>query len=84
MWQLVRKMSAKLGAITTRKPWSSSAHGACSREEPQPKLRPATRIDAPAYSGRSSGKPSSPLQSLKRNSPNPVRSMRFRNCLGMI
>ena len=49
--QLVRKMSAKLGAMTARKPWSSSAQGACSRDEPQPKLRPATRIGAPAYSG---------------------------------
>ena len=82
--QLVRKMSAKLGAMTARKPESSSAHGACSRLEPQPKLRPATRIGAPAYSGRSSGKPSSPRQSQNRNSPKPVRSMRFRNCLGMI
>ena len=45
------KMSPKLGASTTRNPSSSSAHAACSREEPQPKLRPATRIAAPAYSG---------------------------------
>jgi hypothetical protein len=37
--QLLKKMSAKLGAISARKPKSSSAHGACSRElEPQPKL----------------------------------------------
>ena len=34
------------GAITTRKPKSSSAHAACSRDEPQPKFRPASRIGA--------------------------------------
>ena len=32
-----------------------SAHTACSRELPQPKLGPATRICAPAACGRSSG-----------------------------
>ena len=46
--QLFRKMSAKLGAITARNPKSSSAHGACSRLEPPPKLAPAIRIEAPA------------------------------------
>ena len=44
--QLLRKMSAKLGAMIARKPISFSAQGACSREEPEPKLRPATRIVA--------------------------------------
>ncbi len=39
-------MSAKLGAITQVRPWSSSAHGACSREEPQPKFSLAMRIEA--------------------------------------
>ena len=34
----------KLGAISARKPNCSSAHGACSRLEPQPKLSPATMI----------------------------------------
>ena len=33
-------MSAKEGATIAWKPKSSSAQGACSREEPQPKLRP--------------------------------------------
>ena len=33
-------MSAKLGATTALKPKSCSAQTACSREEPQPKLRP--------------------------------------------
>mmetsp|Transcript_14927 Transcript_14927/g.59858 ORF Transcript_14927/g.59858 Transcript_14927/m.59858 type:complete len:221 (+) Transcript_14927:1053-1715(+) len=37
-------MSAKEGATTTTRPASLMAHGACSREEPQPKLSPATRI----------------------------------------
>src|SRR5262249_9387475 len=51
----------------------------CSRLEPQPKLRPATRI---SLTGRfQSG---SLAQSKKRNSPKPVRSTRLRNCLGMI
>ena len=37
-------MSANEGAITARKPKSASAHTACSRELPQPKLARATRI----------------------------------------
>ena len=45
-------MSANDGATTARKPKSCSAHTACSREEPQPKLRPLTRIGRP---GSSSG-----------------------------
>ena len=45
---LVKKMSAKLGATTQRKPYSSSAHTACSRLEPQPKLRRASRMLASA------------------------------------
>ena len=44
--QLLKKMSAKEGAMTQRMPKSSSAQGACSREEPQPKFSPATRICA--------------------------------------
>lgn len=35
-------MSAKEEAITVRIPKSRRAQGACSREEPQPKLPPAT------------------------------------------
>ena len=41
---LLLKMSAKLGAMTQRMPKSTSAQGACSRDEPQPKFSPATRI----------------------------------------
>ena len=65
------KMSANDGATIASKPKSWSAQGACSREEPQPKLRPVTRIGAGANS-------ISPLarQSWKRNSPKPVRSIR--------
>jgi len=40
-------MSAKLGAISARIPNSCSAQGACSRLEPHPKLRRASRIEAP-------------------------------------
>jgi hypothetical protein len=46
--QLPWKMSAKLGAISTRMPKSCSAHTACSRLEPQPKFSRASRIRAPA------------------------------------
>ena len=44
-------MSAKAVLITARKPKSTSAHGECSRELPQPKLFPASRTEAPAASG---------------------------------
>jgi len=46
--QLPWKIGAKLGAITARMPYSSSAHTACSRLEPQPKFSPDSRICAPA------------------------------------
>jgi hypothetical protein len=39
-------MSAKSGAMMQRIPKSSSDHGACSRDEPQPKFSPVTRIVA--------------------------------------
>ncbi len=47
--QLLWKMSAKSGAMTQRMPKSSSAQGACSREEPQPKFSCASRISARRY-----------------------------------
>ena len=59
-------MSAKLGEITQRMPKSISAQGACSREEPQPKLSPATRIVAPLYSGRFSTKSGCSLPSSSK------------------
>src|SRR5487761_1668646 len=82
-------MSAKLGAMIARKPKSSGAQGACSRLEPQPKLRRASKMVAPRYSGRfnsnfGSGEPSGNCrQSKNKNCPKPVRSIRFKNCLGM-
>jgi len=39
-------MSAKDVEITHLMPKSLSAQGACSRDEPQPKLSPATMISA--------------------------------------
>ena len=54
--QLLLKMSAKLVEITHMIPKSISAHGACSRELPQPKLSPAIRTLAFLYSGRLSTK----------------------------
>ena len=65
----VRKMSPNDGAITTRKPKSSSAHAACSREEPQPKLRPGDQDRAPRAPGRRNSKSASFIQSKNRNSP---------------
>ena len=44
-------MSAKEVLITARNPKPRSAQGACSRELPQPKLSPATRIVAPWAGG---------------------------------
>ena len=49
-------MSANDGATITSKPWSCSAHGACSRDEPQPKFGPVTRIGAPSAAGSFSSK----------------------------
>jgi hypothetical protein len=43
---LLKKMSAKLGAMMARKPYWSSAQGACSRDEPQPKFLRASRMEA--------------------------------------
>ena len=45
--QLLAKMSANEGAITARKPKSSSAQTACSRDEPQPKFFAVARMLAP-------------------------------------
>ena len=46
---LLKKISAKLGAITARNPKSSNAHTACSRDEPQPKFSLASKIVAVSY-----------------------------------
>src|SRR3954466_15438370 len=92
-------MSAKDGAMIALKPYCCSAHGACSRDEPQPKFLRARRIDAPWYIGWVSTKsgvglrfeasmPGSPMSRKRQASntcgPKPVRLMDFRNCFGMI
>src|ERR1700722_11264773 len=66
---LVLKMSPKDSEIPARMPWSASAHPACSRDEPQPKLRPVTSTVPALYSSWLSTKSGSRRQSLKRNSP---------------
>src|SRR3546814_8889036 len=43
---LFENMSPKLGATMQRMPKSASAHTACSRDEPHPKLRSAINIRA--------------------------------------
>ena len=45
------KISAKPGDTTAAKPKSCSAQTACSRDEPQPKLAPATSTFASAAPG---------------------------------
>src|SRR5208282_3804280 len=76
--------------MTQRTPKSSSAQGACSREEPQPKLWPATMIDALRCAGLLRTKsgcsdPSSRYRiSANSPSPSPVRLIVLRYCLGMI
>ena len=62
-------MSAKLVETTAFTPKSISAHGACSRLEPQPKLSPAISTPAPLYSGRFSTKSgfSTPSRSKRKS-----------------
>mmetsp|Transcript_64449 Transcript_64449/g.153820 ORF Transcript_64449/g.153820 Transcript_64449/m.153820 type:complete len:207 (-) Transcript_64449:1466-2086(-) len=89
--QLLKKMSAKLVEIRHRMPWSNNAQGACSRDEPQPKLSPQTRMLDLRYGCRfrtnsgSSVVPSGLYRiSKKALLPKPVRLIVLRNCLGMI
>ena len=67
--ELLRKMSAKEGAMTTPTPICWIAQTACSREEPPPKLGPARRMGAPAYSGRLTTKSGSLRQLSKAKGP---------------
>src|SRR5690348_10612752 len=53
--ELPKKISAKLSATTARMPYFESAWGACSREEPQPKLAFERRMLALAKRGSLSG-----------------------------
>src|SRR6476646_922477 len=83
-------MSPNEVEITQRMPKSRSAHGACSRLEPQPKLSPATSTLALRYAGLLRMKSGFSLpSSLERCSeksplPRPVRLMVFKYCFGMI
>src|SRR4030095_1806545 len=89
--ELFLKISAKKLLATTSNPASLIAHAACSREEPQPKFLPATKI-LPLYfllfKGKSSfGWVSSSLiylQSRNRFLPNPSRLVAFKKRAGMI
>src|SRR4051812_19258385 len=83
--ELFLKMSANRELMTTRKPPSSSAQTACSREEPVPKSGPATRTEASAYCGWLSTKSGSLVrQATNRPSSKPVRVIRLRYSAGMI
>src|SRR6202042_2375720 len=61
-----------------------SAHTACSREDPVPKLCPATKMVAPTYSGWLRTKSRSSRHSEKSPAPKPVRSTRLSQSDGMI
>ena len=83
-------MSAKEVDTTTFIPKSDKAQGACSREEPQPKLSPATNILESRYASlfktKSSTSDPSDLYLISANAltPRPERLMVFRNCFGII
>src|ERR1022692_751529 len=81
---LPRKMSAKPGDTTAAKPKSCSAQTACSRDEPQAKLSPATSTLEPAAPARFSTNPGSWRQAPDRPGAKPVRSTRFSQAAGMI
>ena len=54
------KMSAQLVVMTAWTPQATSAQGACSRDEPQPKLSPAMRIRRPDHLGLVEDEPAAP------------------------
>ena len=70
--------------MTASKPYCWMAHTACSREEPVPKLGPATRMRASAKRGSLSTNSGSSRHSENRPSSKPVRSTRLSQSLGMI
>jgi hypothetical protein len=55
LMQLRWKIRAKLTAITACTPRPIIASGACSRDEPMPQLRPATRMSPEAIRRPTSG-----------------------------
>ena len=97
MKQLLKKMSAKDGAMTPGSRSACSAHGACSREEPQPKFLRASRIvralvarlveHEVRVSGVACPCPARRVEvapGVEQVRPKPVRLIDFRNCFGMI
>mmetsp|Transcript_464 Transcript_464/g.1511 ORF Transcript_464/g.1511 Transcript_464/m.1511 type:complete len:301 (-) Transcript_464:1415-2317(-) len=89
--QLFLKISAMVVEITHRMPRSRSAHGACSRDDPQPKLSPVTRTLVAPLKGAwlrmnaGSSDPSARYRTSKKAPvPRPDRLTVFRNCFGMI
>jgi hypothetical protein len=88
---IVSEESANEGADEVREmPYSASAHGACSREEPQPKFLPATRMEAPRILRlipneirvRFSVSQVTPVIEQELSKPGPFNSL--EDCLGMI
>ena len=82
---LLRKMSAYEVEMIARTPHAVSAHGACSRDDPAPKLSPTSRIWRPAMlgwsrmKGGSLSEPSSlNRQSRKSASARPALSVTLR------
>src|SRR3989304_3604746 len=55
--------------MTALMPHAASAHGACSRDEPVPKLSPTRRIARPAIPGRSRTKSGSRKQTVSSDPP---------------
>ena len=79
MSALALKMSANDGAITASNPKSTSAHTACSRDDPQPKLFPASKMRASDDASKRV-----PRQSANSCAPNPARPIVFKKRAGMI
>ena len=88
---IVAPSFAKLGATITLIPKSNNAHGACSLEEPHPKLFSPIRIFELVYGSTFKTKSLigscvclSYLISKNRLTPSPVLLIVLRNCFGII
>src|SRR5258705_555602 len=85
MVQLPKKISPKEAPTMALMPHCLSDSGACSREDPQPKLIPATSTEAPSYTFWLKGCSGSCLRaSSKAWSPSPSLVTVLRNRAGMI
>src|SRR6266853_4906448 len=85
MVQLPKKISPKEAPTMALMPHYLSDSGACSREDPQPKLIPATSTEAPSYTFWLKGCSGSCLRaSSKAWSPSPSLVTVLRNRAGMI